>query len=255
MTDLIVTSDGDVQTWMLNRPEARNALSPGLVDALSSALATAERTGVRSVVIHGAGRSFCAGADLAYLIDCSAQERSPRPFLASICDLTVAFEQSPVAMVAAIHGHAVAGGLELALACDVIVATPDALIGDGHVKNNLVPGGGSSVRILDRLGTATGTWLALSGELMFASALQSSGWIKTLVPADQLLAEAHDTASRLARVPAAAQTRFKQLLRGPAEPVRAALQHELDVFEEHWATSDVVDHLTRFLHPDPKDAS
>lgn len=255
MTDVIVTTEGDVQTWQLHRPRARNALSPALVESLATALTDAERDGARAVVLHGAGESFCAGADLAHLYQCVLVDESPRPFLSAICDLTVAMEQSPMIFVAALHGHAVAGGLELALACDVVVATPDTLIGDGHVKNNLVPGGGSSVRIVDRLGFGPGTWLALSGELVPASSLVASGWIRTLSSPERLLRDAQEAAAVLARVPVGAQTRFKRLLRGPVEPTVAALQHELDTFDAHWRTSDVGAHLRRFLRIDREETA
>ncbi|MDF9749593.1 enoyl-CoA hydratase/isomerase family protein [Arthrobacter sp. ES3-54] len=247
MSRLEITRDAETEVWALNRPAVRNALDPQTVAALHEALQHAEHDGVRAVVITGHGPSFCAGADLAYLLDCARTGQSPRPFLQKICDLTVAMESSPVVFIAALHGHAVAGGFELALSCDLVIAATGTLIGDGHVRNNLVPGGGSSVRIAANLGTGTATWLALSGELATADSLAATGWLHAVVPAEELLLTARDMARTLSAVPAGAQRRFKTLLTADPAVTSARLERELDVFEEHWASDDVAASLNAFL--------
>lgn len=238
------------ELWSLNRPASRNSLIPDVVAALAEALGRAEESGTRTVVLTGEGRSFCAGADLEYLLDCAEQDRSPRPFLQAICDFTVAMESSPIVFVAALHGHAVAGGFELALACDVVIAAQGTLVGDGHVSNNLVPGGGSSVRIESRLGAGHARWLALSGSLIGVEELVPCGWVRTVVPPDSLIPEATRLADTLNSVSFDARTRFKQQLGGDPAAIRTALTGELDVFEDHWMTSDVGAHLRRFLSRD-----
>lgn len=252
--ELVVTVDGPVEHWVLNRPAARNALSPTLVDALADAFAAASGSGVRVVVLSGAGRGFSAGADLTHLLALAQGGRSPRPFLQSICDLTVEMEQSPIVFVAALHGHAVAGGLELALACDLVIAASETAIGDGHVKNNLVPGGGSTVRIERRLGAGAASWLGLSGATVPAEDLRASGWIHRITLADELIDVALQTAHVLAAVPAQAQASFKRSLAPSAEATRHALSAELDAFEQHWHDADVASHLRRFLRLDPEDS-
>jgi enoyl-CoA hydratase/carnithine racemase len=156
-------------------------------------------------------------------------------------------ESSPIVFIAALHGHAVAGGFELALSCDLVIAANGTLIGDGHVRNNLVPGGGSSVRITTKLGTGTAFWLALSGELATAESLAASGWLHAVVPAEELLLTAGDIARALSAAPAGAQRRFKTLLTPDPAVTSASLKHELDVFEEHWASDDVAASLNAFL--------
>jgi enoyl-CoA hydratase len=244
---LLQSPAGPAQLWTLDRPAARNALDPELVAALHDALRQAEATGVRAVVLTGSGTAFSAGADLRYLHECAVSGTSPRAFLQDICDLTVAMEHSPVMFIAALNGHTVAGGLELALACDVVVAAEGVLIGDGHVRNNLVPGGGSSVRMERRLGAGHAAWLALSGQLLPAERLLSSGWVHTVTPSEHLTTVALGIANELAQVPRAAQSSFKRLLNGPPERTLAALTRELDNFEAHWDSTDIAAHLGSFL--------
>src|SRR3954447_4657307 len=158
MTALIVERHGSVETWTLNRPHVHNALDKELVELLNQSLRSAEMSGIDVVVLRGSGPSFCAGADLSLLASFrtgSDNEPTPREHLRAIWDVTTAMERSPMAFVAVLHGHAVAGGLELALACDVVLAATGTLIGDGHVRRDLMPGGGASVRMERNLGRAT----------------------------------------------------------------------------------------------------
>lgn len=249
MNDCLKTDRvGDIETWTLNRPEFRNALDPSLVSALSRQLPRAERTGVRVVILTGADAGFCAGADLTYLLECAETGVSPRPHLRDICDLTLALEASPIVFIAALHGFAVAGGLEIALACDLVVAAAGTRVGDGHVKNNLVPGGGASVRMPPKLGSGTASWLALSGELVTVEGLaRATGWLHAVVAPDALLDTAQAMATTLAGRPAGAQHRYKLRIAGDPVATATALERELDVFDEHWASTDVASDLIRFL--------
>jgi enoyl-CoA hydratase len=240
----------DVETWTLNRPASRNALDPSLILALIRQLDHAERTGVRVVILTGAGTGFCAGADLGYLLECAQSGVSPRPHLRNICDLTLAMEASPISFIAALHGFAVAGGLEIALACDLVVAAAGTRIGNGHVKNNLIAGGGASVRMPPKLGTGMTSWLALSGELVTAEDLaRVTGWLNAVVTPNALLDTADAMATTLVSRPADAQHRYKRLIVSEPTATAAALQRELDAFEEHWAGTDVAPDLIRFLGP------
>lgn len=247
MSVLSVDRTEQTEVWSLNRPESRNSLTPELVTALTEALHKAEQEGISTVILTGEGPGFCAGADLRYLLDCAEHDRCPRPFLQAICDFTLAMEFSPIVFVAALHGHAVAGGFELALACDVVIAAQNTLVGDGHVANNLVPGGGSSVRIENRLGAGHARWLALSGQLVDVETLVPTGWVQAVVPFESLRAEATRRANILNGAHFEARGRFKRLLGGDRDATRAALTRELDMFDEHWRNSDVGAQLRRFL--------
>jgi enoyl-CoA hydratase len=242
------------ETWTLNRPHVRNALNPSVVQALHEALTEAERSGVQVVVLRGNGSSFCAGADLQYLQSHDAASgETPRDFLRSIWDLTLAMERSPIVFVAALHGHAVAGGLELALACDVVLADEETLIGDGHVVRNLIAGGGASARLERLLGRSTAFWLALTGELLPARDRAFAGWLRAIAPAGKLDAEVGAVVDRLLSVPAAAQGAYKRVLQSQVPPPNEAHRdRELDAFDRHWVEQNVPEALRLFLNKNRK---
>ena len=146
-------------------------------------------------------------------------------------------------------GAAVAGGLELALACDVVLAEAGTLIGDGHIRNHLVPGAGSAVRMRRRLGDALGRWLGLSGELLPAERLLTAGWLHAVVEPGRGADEGLRVAARLAGTSNPAQAAFKRMFAVlDDEPsIEAGLRLELDEFDRHWSTHDVPNELRRFL--------
>lgn len=121
-------------------------------------------------------------------------------------------------------------------------------VGDGHVKNNLIAGGGASVRMPPKLGSGMAASLALTGELVPAEDLaRRTGWLHDVVASDALLDTAHTMATVLASRPAGAQHRYTQLIVNEPTATAAALTRELDMFEEHWNGSDVATDLIRFL--------
>ncbi len=234
----------------MNRPHRRNALNDDLVAALDTELSAAEADeGTRAVVLAGRGRSFCAGADLQYFLGLHDELGSPIAFLRTVSALITRFETSPLPIVAALHGHAVAGGLELALGCDIVVAADDTLIGDGHVRNNLLPAGGSSVRLPRKVGDSMARWLALTGELVTPDQLAVTGWIHTVVTAAELDATALAVAEQLGRSSGPAQSRFKTLLLDLSNMNSTdGLAEELAAFDAHWAANDVPADLRAFLN-------
>ncbi|WP_207841605.1 enoyl-CoA hydratase/isomerase family protein [Williamsia soli] len=247
---VVVTRTGAVRTLTLNRPHRRNALNANLIDALEIELSAAENDdNTRVVILAGSGRSFCAGADLQYFLELREEHGTPIEFLRRVSALITRFETSPLPVVAALHGHAVAGGLELALGCDVVVAADDTLIGDGHVRNNLLPAGGSSVRLPRKVGDAMARWLSLTGDLVTPDRLAATGWIHTVVPATELYETALHIAQQLAERSGPAQSNFKTLLSDLTTMNSIdGLARELDAFEEHWAANDVPTDLGAFLN-------
>jgi enoyl-CoA hydratase len=247
---LAVEESGSVRVLTLNRPHRRNALDAALIDALDRALTDAEADpDTRAVVLCGAGQSFCAGADLHYLLELDGRGDTPTAFLRTVSALATRLETSALPIVAALHGHAVAGGIELALACDIVVAAAGTLIGDGHIRNNLLPAGGGAVRMPHVLGQATARRLALTGELMRADRLAATGWPHEVVAEDEVAAAALRIASTLAQVHGPAQSGYKRLLaRTPTLPAPTALALELEAFDEHWAAHDVAAALREFVN-------
>lgn len=250
---VLVNIDGSVRILTLNRPRRRNALNPALVAGLNAALTAAEADpDAAAIVLTGAGPSFCAGADLAYLLELHERGQSPVGFLRDVSELCTRLETTHLPVVAALHGHAVAGGMELALSCDVVVASDTALIGDGHVRNNLLPAGGASVRLPRKVGMSMARWLALTGNLLPASAFETSGWLHNVVTEDCLLETATEAGHTLAVTRGPAQHAFKRLLFDlDSLTPHSGLDLELDTFETHWNTHDVPAALMRFLDRRP----
>jgi enoyl-CoA hydratase len=254
MTDnrspLVVTQHGPTRVLTLNRPDRRNALNDILVEALGAALSDAEADrDTRAVVLRGAGKSFCAGADLQYFLDLHSRGQTPLGFLRGVSALATRLEASRLPVVAAIHGHAVAGGLELALACDVVISTPTALIGDGHVRNNLLPAGGASVRLPRKVGDSMARWLALTGALIPATELSHTGWLHEVVDHEHLHTAALTAAAELTEHAGPAQHAYKSLLSDlTGLDEKNGLAYELDAFDAHWQASDVPAALNDFLH-------
>jgi enoyl-CoA hydratase len=249
-TVLRIEQHGAVRELVLNRPRQRNALDAALVDALAAALAEAEHDpATRAVLVTGAGQSFWAGADLQHLLTLSDAGESPVPFLRTVSDLTRRIECSPLPVVAVLHGHAVAGGLEIALACDAVVAETGTLIGDGHIRNHLVPGGGSAVRMRRKLGDSFGRWLGLTGALLPAERFLTAGWLHAVVDPGQGGDEGLRVAEVLAGAANPAQAAIKRMfaLLDDEPSVVAGPSLELEEFDRHWAGHDVPDEIRRFF--------
>ena len=248
---VLVEQRGEVRWLTLNRPARRNALDTALVAALAEQVTDADADPETAVVaVTGAGPSFCAGGDFHQFLALDRDGIHPVRFLE---DVSACFTQIAAAVtpwVAVLHGHAVAGGLELALACDLVVAADTTLIGDGHLRHGLLPAGGSSVRLPAAVGHSLARRLLLTGELLPATAFTASGWLDRIVPETEL----HDTAMAVCRQLAAtagpAQSALKGLLHHitGAEP-QAALQAELDAFAHNWTTQPVAAALEAFLTP------
>ncbi|MEU9173890.1 enoyl-CoA hydratase/isomerase family protein [Streptomyces sp. NPDC048420] len=254
MTDsdpLIVEQRGPVRRLLLNRPERRNALDIALVEALDKEITSAEADpGTAVVAVSGKGPSFCAGGDFHQFLQLHDEGHNPVGFLTDVSACFTRIAASPKPWVAVLHGHAVAGGLELALACDVVVAADTTLIGDGHLNRRLVPAGGSSVRLPGAVGRGLSRWLLLTGELLPATAFAHTGWIRAIVPEADLDATATRICHQLADRHSPAQQRLKTLLyRIDGLAPEHALREELATFADNWPASSVADALRAFLTP------
>lgn len=176
--------------WIrLNRPAQLNALSSETLDECEAALSIAEKDAeVRAVVFAAAGRAFCAGADLKALNDLppEAREAATAAFIAKISAMMDRIEVFPKPTIAAVNGIAMAGGLELVLACDLVVASEEAKLGDGHAKYGLLPGAGGSVRLPRKISPNRANYLFFTGDLLPAQELADWGLVNRVVSAGTL---------------------------------------------------------------------
>ena len=196
--ELIGQRRGAIQILRLNRPDARNALTPALAVELGAALLAAEAdVDIRAVVLSGTGdRAFCSGLDLRAFADGDAMPGVERePAMAGFFRLLRG--ELTVPLVGAANASAVAGGLELLLGCDVIVASSDARFGFPEVKRGLFAAGGGTF-IGARIPLAIALEMTLTGDLIDAERAHAIGLINRVVPADDVLAEAMAIAERIA---------------------------------------------------------
>jgi enoyl-CoA hydratase/carnithine racemase len=226
-TDVVLRSDHDhVATLILNRPEKLNALTPATFVSLRAHLdAIALEDDVHCVVLRGAGRSFCAGHDLGAIAD---GERAPsRHFEPETVD---ALEQLPQPTIARLHGHCFTGGLELALACDLLVAAASTQLGDTHGQWGLVPVWGMSVRLPERIGRARAKELMYTSRRITADVAAGIGLVDRVVPDDQLDAAVDELTGEIVRNSAGTNRRVKRLIDAHDSMSRsAALLHERSV--------------------------
>lgn len=222
--------DGPVATLTLNRPDKLNALNPDLLRALLAAQEEIRRReSVRAVLLHGAGRVFCAGADLAYIESIYQDPVASRENLRLLRDAILGLERLPVPVIVAVHGVALAGGLELMLGCDLVVAAESARIGDQHMNFGFIPGGGSTQRLPRWIGPARARDLLYTGRWLSAREAWELGLVSRVVPDADLL----DAAAALAREVASrspeamsATKRLARLADGPG--LESGLDEEIE---------------------------
>jgi enoyl-CoA hydratase/carnithine racemase len=189
MTDdiLLIDTDKRVRTLTLNRPQARNALSAALRDQFFAALADAEADdAVDVVILTGTDPVFCAGLDLREL---GGQSTLP--------DISPRWPPMTKPVIGAINGAAVTGGLELALYCDILIASEQARFADTHARVGLLPTWGLSVRLPQKVGVGLARRMSLTGDYLSAADALRAGLVTEMVPHDRLLPAAREVAASI----------------------------------------------------------
>ena len=198
MDELLTDDDGPVRELVLNRPSVRNALRQDLLRQLRHAILKAPEDGVRVLVIHGGeSKSFCAGADLTEIVGVDVPAAWQLSQLGhSTFD---ALEKSPIPVIAAVHGHALGGGLELALASTFILAADDALFGLPETTLGLIPGYGGTQRLTAAIGRGPALRHMLAGTYFDAAEAARLGLLaEAPLPRSELLPHAREIARRIA---------------------------------------------------------
>jgi enoyl-CoA hydratase len=191
--EVLAEVDDGIAVITINRPQARNAVNGAVARGIAAAVEEFDASAdVRVLVLTGAGGSFCAGMDLKGFLAGDAPTAPGRGF-GGIAERPPA---KPV--IAAVEGYALAGGFELALACDLIVASQDAKFGLPEVRRGLVAGAGGLLRLPRRIPYHLAMEVALTGEHFPAERLHQAGLVSRLVPAGQALAAARDLAAQVA---------------------------------------------------------
>jgi enoyl-CoA hydratase len=204
---LVRRSDEGFATLVLNRPDKLNALSIALRRALAEAVEALEADpAVRVLILTGAGRVFTAGLDLD---EWSAG--GVRAAAAYEHDAVAALRRFSGPLIGAINGATITGGLEVALACDLLVAASDARFADTHARVGLLPGWGGSVRLIERIGLARAKELAFTGRFVEADEALALGLVNRVVPPERLLPEAEAMARRMLAAEPSTLAAYKRL--------------------------------------------
>ncbi|QTI69942.1 enoyl-CoA hydratase/isomerase family protein [Gordonia polyisoprenivorans] len=249
----VVTAEqrGGVALLTLNRPDQMNALSAELVAALGQELARCSAdTQVRVVVITGAGRAFCAGADLIEAAEVTRDSAAFRQLLLSWKSAFSAMDASPKPVIAALNGLTLAGGLELALAADYMVASSAAKIGDVHANFGLVPGGGGSQRLTDAVGSRAARWLMFTGETLDAEQARSIGLVQDVFSADTFLDDVWAFGTKMASRSATGMAFMKRMSR-PRAITDDGLDLEIDAAAHLVVGPDAREGLAAFAEKRP----
>ena len=245
--NLVVARTDAVVTVTLNRPAALNALDTATLRELARAVRDIRRAGdVRAVVLTGAGdKAFSAGADIAAMAAMSATEGHAYSRLGH--DVFARLEELDVPVVAALNGVALGGGLELALASDLIVASERARLGQPEINLGLIPGFGGTQRLVLRVGLARARELVYLGHIISAEEGVRIGLVNRVVPADRLRAEAADLAAALAgKAPVALRQAKRATAFAAAGAVEAGCRYEIEAFGVTFATEDRTEGLRAF---------
>jgi enoyl-CoA hydratase/carnithine racemase len=240
---------GAVGLARLDRPEARNALSPELMAELGDLLERwDEDPAVRCIVIAGGDDWFAAGADIKAMAQRDFQDVLAAPSARFWPRLAAV--RTP--LIAAVSGYALGGGCELALACDMIVASESAEFGQPEVLLGIIPGGGGTQRLARVLGKQRAMDLVLTGRRIDASEAERLGIVNRVVERTLWLDSALDLAGVVAERPPLAVRFGKQaVLAADETPLAAGLEQERRLFELAMATEDRVEGMTAFVEKRP----
>lgn len=247
MTSVLTETCGRVLVVTLNRPERRNAIDRATSEAVAAALDRLDADAGLSVgILTGAGGQFCAGMDLKAFLDGERVELPGR----GLAGLTSAPPAKP--LIAAVEGYALAGGCEIALACDLLVASDTAMFGLPEVKRGLIAGSGGLLRLPERLPRPLAMELALTGRMMAAEEAARWGMVNRLCPAGQALETALVLAADIAANAPRALVASKRLVaEGPRWPAQEIWSRQDALLEPVIASQDAREGARAFVEKRP----
>lgn len=254
MPDQILLAEADgITTMVLNRPEKLNAFDDAMrAEFLAAIDALAARTDVRVLVITGAGRAFSAGGDVGYMVRLKQAEADYEGGLGTLvaagATAIARIEALPFPTLACVNGAAAGGGCNLALACDLRIASDRAAFGQSFVKIGMHTDWGGSYYLPRLVGLSKALELCWLGDMVEAHEALRIGLVNHVVPHDTLEAETRALAMRLASAPQTSVRAAKRNLRaGLARPLDACLDAEYDAQAACWASADSGEGVRAFV--------
>lgn len=251
-TDLVlVDRAGPLATVTINRPDKLNALNPRVLEALGVVFEALTKTSddaepVRAAILTGAGKAFVAGADISDMASITPSEG--KRFSEIGQRLCASIELLPFPVIAAVNGYALGGGLELALACDFIIASENAKLGLPEVTLAVIPGFGGTQRLMRRVGIGKARELVFTADTLNAEQALGLGLVNAVFPAAELLLRARDIALKIAsRGPLAIAAAKRVMLRGESLDLAAACELETQAFASLFGSEDQRSGMKAFL--------
>lgn len=237
-----------IATITINRPQALNALNEETLKEISSRIADAKQDeNIRVIVFTGAGdRAFCAGADLNMMKGKSAYKGMHLSYIGQ--RLTLEIEELEKPVIAALNGYTLGGGLELAMACDLRIASENAQLGQPEVNVGLIPGWGGTQRLPRLVGKGKAKEMIFTGGRIDAKTAERLGLVNKVVPLDQLKSVVKEFASEIMSKPPIAIELAKQLINKSTEiDLRVGLINEAEAFGVLASTEDFREGVGAFL--------
>ena len=243
---LISRPDGGVGVVQLNRPKAYNALNATVMREVGAALAELDADeSVRCIVLHGSEKAFAAGADIKEMADASPVEMLTRDAI-SLWD-RVRNVRKPI--IAAVSGWCLGGGMELAMSCDMIVASTSAKFGQPEINIGVIPGAGGTQRLTHAVGKALAMELILTGRNLSAEEALQHGLINKIVPVESYFEDALTLAREVAKkAPLAAQLAKEAINKAYEMTLTEGLAYERRSFYFLFATADQKEGMDAFIN-------
>ena len=242
---ILVSRSERVGTITLNRPEALNALNSQVMAEVTAAAAEFDAdAGIGAIIITGSAKAaFAAGADIKEMAALSFSDVFGADFFAAWGRLAAV--RTP--LIAAVAGHALGGGCELAMMCDVLIAADTAKFGQPEIKLGVLPGMGGSQRLTRAVGKAKAMDMILTGRTIDAAEADRIGLVSRVVPADELLAQANAVATTISQMSRSASRMAKEAVNRAFESSLAeGLLYERRLFHSAFATDDQTEGMAAF---------
>jgi len=243
--NVIVDKDNPIAVITLNRPAQLNALSYGLVKDLSLAMQELDRDDdVRVIIVTGGEKVFAAGADIKEMSERGPFDEKLRERLA----YRDQFNKISKPVIAAVSGFALGGGCELAMSCDIIIASETARFGQPEVNIGIIPGSGGTQRLTHVIGKHRAMELVLTGDFISAAEAERLGLVNRVVPVELLLDEAKSMAKKIAAKPVLAIRAAKEaVLKSANTPLDEGLEFERKSFYLLFASEDRTEGMKAFM--------
>jgi enoyl-CoA hydratase len=246
---ILTESRGRVGLITLNRPEALNALSAGLIAELAAVVDGYDHDdGIGAILITGSEKAFAAGADIKEMASLSFVEAYLRDEAAALA--RIAGARKPI--VAAVAGYCLGGGAELALLADIIIAADTAKFGQPEITLGIIPGMGGTQRLPRAVGKAKAMDMILTGRMIDAAEAERAGLVARVVPAAELMTVALAVAEKIAGLSLAAVMAAKESVNRAFEtPLAEGLRFERRLFHALFATDDQKEGMAAFIAKRP----